>query len=105
MAMPDGVKALLDLAAAPAEKLTQRVYNIRAFSPSAEEIATVVSKAFPTVNISYAPHPVRQAIIDSWCADVDDTAARRDWGWTPDYDMQRAFDEYLIPTIARVYGG
>jgi nucleoside-diphosphate-sugar epimerase len=57
------------------------------------------------VNISYAPHPVRQAIIDSWCADVDDTAARRDWGWTPDYDMQRAFDEYLIPTIARVYGG
>ena len=105
MAMPDGVKALLDLAAAPAEKLTQRVYNIRAFSPSAEEIATVVAKAFPGVSITYAPHPVRQAIIDSWCADVDDAAARRDWGWTPDYDMQRAFDEYLIPTIARVYGG
>lgn len=103
MAMPDGVKALLDLAAAPAENLTQRVYNIGAFSPSAEEIAVKVMEAFPGAEIAYAPHPKRQAIIDSWCADVNDEAARRDWGWKPDYDMQRAFDEYLIPTISGVY--
>ncbi len=103
MAMPDGVKALLDLAAAPAENLTQRVYNIGAFSPSAEEIASKVMEAFPGAEITYAPHPKRQAIIDSWCADVNDEAARRDWGWKPDYDMERAFDEYLIPTISGVY--
>ncbi|MEY3385657.1 MAG: hypothetical protein RIR53_468 [Bacteroidota bacterium] len=103
MAMPDGVKALLDLAAAPAENLTQRVYNIGAFAPSAEEIAAKVKSAFPNADVTYAPHPKRQAIVDSWCADVNDSAARRDWGWSPDYDMQRAFDEYLIPTISKVY--
>lgn len=105
MAMPDGVKALLDLASAPAESLRQRVYNIGAFSPSAEEIAAKVRTAFPSAEITYAPHPKRQAIIDSWCADVDDSAARRDWGWRPDYDMDRAFNEYLIPTISGVYAG
>jgi threonine 3-dehydrogenase len=103
MAMPDGVKALLDLAAAPAENLTQRVYNIGAFAPSAEDIAAKVVSAFPNAEISYAPHPKRQAIVDSWCADVNDAAARRDWGWAPDYDMDRAFNEYLIPTISKVY--
>ncbi len=103
MAMPDGVKALLDLAAAPAASLTQRVYNIGAFSPSAEEIAAKVQQAFPGAEITYAPHPKRQAIIDSWCADVNDEAARRDWNWRPDYDMERAFNEYLIPTISGVY--
>lgn len=105
MAMPDGVKALLDLAAAPMENLTQRVYNIGAFSPSAEEIAVKVKSAFPSAEITYAPHPQRQAIVDSWCGDVNDSAARRDWGWKPDFDMDRAFNEYLIPIISKVYAG
>ncbi len=103
MAMPDGVKALLNLAAAPAENLTQRVYNIGAFAPTAEEIARRVQSAFPGSDVSYQPHPKRQAIIDSWCADVDDSKARADWGWKPDYDIDRAFNEYLIPTISSVY--
>ncbi len=103
MAMPDGVKALLNLAAAPAHQLTRRVYNIGAFAPTAEEIAARVMQAFPSAQISYQPHPKRQAIVDSWCANVDDSAARRDWGWNPDYNFDRAFDEYLIPTIAGVY--
>jgi nucleoside-diphosphate-sugar epimerase len=105
MTMPDGVKALIQLAAAPAEKLSRRVYNIGAFSPTAEEIAARVKQAFPEAEVTYAPHAKRQAIIDSWCADVVDTAARADWGWTPDYDIDRAFDEYLIPTISSVYAG
>lgn len=103
MAMPDGVKALLDLAAAPAEDLTRRVYNIGAFAPSAAEIEQHVKAAFPEAQISYAPHPKRQAIVDTWCADVNDEAARNDWGWSPEYDMDRAFNEYLIPTIGSVY--
>jgi hypothetical protein len=47
--------------------------------------------------------PRRQAIIDSWPADVDDTAARRDWGYAPRYGLDAAFHEYLIPTIRRRY--
>jgi nucleoside-diphosphate-sugar epimerase len=103
MAMPDGVRALLMLAAAPKERLTRRVYNIGAFAPSAEEIAAKVKSAFPNANVTYAPHPKRQAIVDSWCADVNDAAARTDWGWSAEYDMDRAFNEYLIPNIAGVY--
>lgn len=105
MTMPDGVKALIELAAAPIENLTRRVYNIGAFAPTAEEIAVKVKQAFPDAQITYAPHAKRQAIIDSWCADVIDDTARKDWGWKPDYDIDRAFDEYLIPTISSVYAG
>ncbi|MCO6466616.1 MAG: NAD-dependent epimerase/dehydratase family protein [Bradyrhizobiaceae bacterium] len=103
MAMPDGVKALLALAQAPLQSLTRRTYNIGAFAPSAEAIAEYVCRAFPNAEVTYAPHAKRQAIVDSWCADVNDQAARADWGWTPDYDMNRAFEEYLVPTISSVY--
>jgi hypothetical protein len=47
----------------------------------------------------------RQGIVDSWPADVDDGAARRDWGHAPRYDFASAFGEYLIPTIRKRYGG
>ena len=47
----------------------------------------------------------RQGIVDSWPADVDDSAARRDWGWQREYDMERAFDEYLVPAVVKRYAG
>jgi nucleoside-diphosphate-sugar epimerase len=103
MAMPDGVKALLDLANAPREALTRTVYNVAAFSLSAEEFSRQVLAAFPDAQISFDPHAKRQAIIDSWPADVDDSAARADWGWSPDYAVQRAFEEYLVPNIRERY--
>ncbi|MCU0330285.1 MAG: NAD-dependent epimerase/dehydratase family protein [Candidatus Kapabacteria bacterium] len=103
MAMPDGVEALLKLASADRSRLRQRVYNIGAFAPSAEAIAAEVRSVWPNTDITYAPHPKRQAIIDSWCADVDDSAARADWDWAPAYDQRRAFDDYLIPIISERY--
>jgi hypothetical protein len=45
----------------------------------------------------------RQGIVDSWPADVDDGAARRDWGFAPRYGLESAFDDYLIPTIRSRY--
>jgi nucleoside-diphosphate-sugar epimerase len=103
MAMPDGVEALLGLASAPRERLTRTAYNVRAFNPSAEEIRAVVLSAFPDAAITFAVDDKRQGIVDSWPADVDDAAARRDWGFGPAYDFERAFREYLIPTIRRRY--
>ena len=103
MAMPDGVEALIRLAAAPRETLSRMVYNVGAFNPSAEEIRGRVVAAFPGANITFAPHLKRQQIVDSWPADVDDSAARRDWGFAPRYDEARAFSEYLIPTIRERY--
>ncbi len=105
MAMPDAIKALTRLAAAPVASLTQRVYNAGAFSLSAAEIRERVLRAFPQAQITFRPDPPRAAIVDTWPADVDDSAARRDWGWSADYDVDRTFDEYLVPAITRLYGG
>jgi threonine 3-dehydrogenase len=103
MAMPDGVEALLRLAAASRAELNHTVYNVAAFNPSAEEVRELVLKAFPAAEISFAPDLKRQGIVDTWPADVDDSAARADWGFAPRYDLQRAFSEYLIPTIREYY--
>ncbi len=103
MAMPDGVEALLRLAAAPRERLGRTAYNVGAFNPSAEEVRQVVLGAFPGATITYTVDEARQGIVDSWPADVDDSAARTDWGFAPNYDFERAFSEYLIPTIRRRY--
>jgi nucleoside-diphosphate-sugar epimerase len=103
MAMPDGVDALLVLAAAPRDRLTRSAYNLTAFHPSAAEIRDVVLAAFPDATINYKVDAKRQGIVDSWPAAVDDSAARRDWGFSPTYDFDRAFREYLIPTIRQRY--
>lgn len=103
VAMPDGVEALLALARAPREKLTRTAYNVGAFNPSAAEIRDVVVQAFPNAQITYAVDNRRQGIVDSWPADVDDRAARADWGYAPAHDFARAFSEYLIPTIRKRY--
>ena len=104
MAMPDGVEALLQLGTAPRERLTRTAYNVAAFNPSAEEIRNVVVRAFPSAEITWETDSKRQAIVDSWPADVDDSRARHDWGFAPKYDFERAFSEYLIPQIRERYG-
>jgi len=103
MAMPDGVAALLRLAAAPAARLSRRVYNIGAFAPSAGEILQFTKRAFPKAEVAFAPDVKRQGIIDGWPEDVNDAAARADWGWQPAYGLERAFSEYLIPAITKRY--
>lgn len=103
MAMPDGVAALLALAKAPRASLTLPAYNIGAFAPTVTEVEAEVRRAFPNAQISYKIDAKRQGIVDSWPADVDDTAARNDWGFTPQYGFETAFREYLIPTIKKRY--
>lgn len=103
MVMPDATKALLLLAAAPAERLTRTIYNVTSFAPSAGEIADIVRRALPDAAISFDPESKRKDIVDSWPAQMDDAAARRDWGWLPDYGLTSAFDDYLIPAIRQRY--
>lgn len=103
MAMPDGVAALLKLAAAPKQTLTRTAYNLAAFNPSAQDVHDEVMRHFPGAKLSWHTDTKRQSIVDSWPEDVDDSAARRDWGFEPKYDFARAFGEYLIPTIRDRY--
>jgi nucleoside-diphosphate-sugar epimerase len=104
MAMPDAIRALLAVEAAPRERLTRSAYNVASFSPTAGEILARVRREFGDVQVSFETDSRRQAIVDSWPADQDDACARRDWGWAPEYDEARAFDEYLFPTIRSRYG-
>jgi nucleoside-diphosphate-sugar epimerase len=87
------------LAGADAARLTQSVYNVSAFSASAGELADLVRRAFPGARVSFAPDARRQAIVDSWPADVDDAPARHDWGFVPGHDLGRAFHDYLVPGV------
>jgi len=103
MAMPDAVEALLMLAHAPRAVLTRTAYNLGAFAPTAEEVRGEVLRAFPAAEITYKVDEKRQGIVDSWPEDVDDSAARRDWGFAPKYDFERTFREYLIPVIRGKY--
>ncbi|HEY7169281.1 MAG TPA: NAD-dependent epimerase/dehydratase family protein [Vicinamibacterales bacterium] len=103
MAMPDASEALRVLAAAKRERLSRTAYNVGAFSRSAAEIREMVVAAFPGARITYKIDEKRQGIVDSWPADVDDSAARADWDFRPAYDFERTFREYLIPAIGHKY--
>jgi threonine 3-dehydrogenase len=101
MYMPDGVRALLELGLAERGRLTRTIYNIAAFSPRADEIATSVQRVLPNAKFTYKPDAVRQGILDSWPKSLDDSAARRDWGWSPRYDLDAMTDD-LIPRVRRM---
>jgi threonine 3-dehydrogenase len=103
MVMPDAVKSLQMLTAAPKSALKHSVYNVTSFSLSAAEFRQWVRKFFPDAEVTFQPDIKRQTIVDSWPADLDDGAARRNWNWQPDYDVQRSFGEYLVPNIRSMY--
>ena len=104
MVMPDAIRALLALEHTPRERLTQVVYNVTSFSPTAGQILTRVRSEFPGACVRFEPDPRRQAIVDTWPADLDDSRARSDWHWAPLFDERRAFEDYLFPTIRRRWG-
>jgi nucleoside-diphosphate-sugar epimerase len=103
MAMPDAVEVICRLMAAPQEGLSRMVYNVGAFAPTAEQIRAEVLAAFPCAELRTVVDKKRQGIVDTWPADVDDSAARRDWGHNPQYDFKTAFGDYLIPRICKRY--
>ncbi|MCA9291497.1 MAG: NAD-dependent epimerase/dehydratase family protein [Phycisphaerales bacterium] len=103
MTMPEAIDATLQLAAAEASTLTQCVYNISSFSPSAGDIADLVREFFPDATITFEPDEARQAIVDSWPEDVDCSAAMNDWGYRPQHDLRSAFRDYLVPQITARY--
>jgi nucleoside-diphosphate-sugar epimerase len=105
LTMPEAVEATLALARAPEASLRRCVYNVSGFSPSAGELAETVRAYFPEARISFEPDEARQAIVDSWPEDVDDSAARADWRWTPTHDLESAFEGYLVPRIRARYAG
>ena len=95
MYMPDAIRATIDLMEAPAEQVKERgSYNLAGISFSPEEIAAEVARHIPGFKMSYAPDE-RQAYADSWPRSIDDSAARKDWGWKPEFDLKGMTDDMM----------
>jgi len=89
MYMPDGLKAAVNLMEADPSRLRHRnAYNVTAESFNPEQLADEIKKYIPGFKINYNVDPMRQAIADSWPNRLDDSAAREDWGWSPDYNLE-----------------
>jgi nucleoside-diphosphate-sugar epimerase len=89
MYMPDGLKAAVNLMEADPSRLKHRnAYNVTAESFDPEQLAREIKKYIPDFEMNYDVDPMRQAIADSWPNRLDDSAAREDWGWSPDYDLE-----------------
>ena len=87
MYMPDCIKATIELMEADLSSLTRHAdYNLAAFSFSPSELVAEIEKHIPDLACSYEPD-FRQQIADSWPRSIDDSAARRDWGWKPQYSL------------------
>ena len=89
MYMPDGLKAAVNLMEADPSRLKYRnAYNVTAESFNPKQLADEIKKYIPDFEMNYDVDPMRQAIADSWPNRSDDSAAREDWGWSPDYDLK-----------------
>ena len=96
MYMDDAIRATVDIMEAPRENIkTSMGYNLSAISFSPKEIYEEIKKHIPNLTISYAPDH-RQAIADSWPASIDDSMARIDWGWTPEFDLSKMTEVMLM---------
>lgn len=95
MYMPDAIRATIELMEAPASAISVRTsYNISGMSFAPREIAAEIKKHVPDFTIAYQPD-YRQAIADSWPQSIDDSTARNDWGWKPEYDLSRMTADML----------
>lgn len=86
--MPDAIKAAVDVMEADPKKLRHRnAFNVTSMSFSPEDQAAYIRRYIPDFEIDYNVDPVRQALANSWPNTLEDYAARVEWGWQPDYDL------------------
>jgi nucleoside-diphosphate-sugar epimerase len=96
MYMPDALKAAIDLMEADPSKLVHRnAFNITAMAFTPEELVLEIKKHIPEFEIYYDVDPVKQGIADSWPDMLDDSCARQEWGWNPEYDLPTMVKDML----------
>jgi nucleoside-diphosphate-sugar epimerase len=102
MYMPDAIRGTIQLAEADFSRLRHHSnYNLAAMSFSAGELARCIQKYLPHFDVSYAPD-YHQAIADSWPHSIDDSAAREEWGWKPQWDIEAMTQDMLAHLQARL---
>ncbi|RKZ28271.1 L-threonine 3-dehydrogenase, partial [bacterium] len=105
MYMPDCIKATIDLAEADFSKLKHHCdFNVAAMSFSAGELAESIKKYIPDFEVKYEPD-YRQEIADSWPSSIDDSVAREEWGWQPEWDLDKMTKDMLEKLTKRYREG
>ncbi len=96
MYMPDAIRAIIGLMAADPARLDHRnAFNLAAMNFTPEELAAEIRMHIPDLAVDYEVEPVLQAIADSWPRSIDDSAAREEWDWRPDYDLATMTSDML----------
>jgi len=103
--MPDAIQAITMLMQRESKYLTNNVYNITSFSPTVKDLYTETIKYYSTFKIIYAIDDERQRIVNSWPNNIDDSKAREEWNWKPQYILKNAYKYYLIPKVSHYYKG
>ncbi len=96
MYMPDALRAAVEVMEADPAKLVHRnSFNIASMSFCPKELFEVIKKRIPDATFDYNVDPVKAAIADSWPNKMDDTCAREEWGWKPEWDINMMVDDML----------
>jgi len=104
MYMPDAIRSIIELMNADSSKLTVRTsYNLAAVSFSAKELETAVKKKIPKLKVTYTPD-FRQKIADSWPKTIDDSAARKDWGWKHTFSTEDIVGDMYSNLVKKLKG-
>tara|TARA_Y100000590_G_C15596240_1_gene968159 strand:+ start:232 stop:1215 length:984 start_codon:yes stop_codon:yes gene_type:complete len=103
MVMPDAISAMIQLIESSKHQLKSAIYNVTSFSPSALDIEMKIKAFFPDFEVKYDRNNDRQKIVNSWPNNINDSCAKKDWLWNPQYDFNSAFNNYIIPNLFEHY--
>ena len=94
MYVPDAIKALIEVAEADISRLRRHAdYNVNSMSFEPVELADAIRRRVPGFQMDFDVDPLRQYIADSWPNSLDDTVARQEWDWRPDYGIDAMVDD------------
>ena len=99
--MPDAIEAIDQLMNKIKNSLNKTVYNITSFSPTVLNLLKIIQRKYTDFQLTYSIDKMRQSIIDSWPDFIDDYHAKNDWGWKPKYDLDTAFNNYIVPQLTK----
>lgn len=103
MYMPDALNAAIKLMEADPSRLVHRnAFNIASMSFAPETIFEAIKKEIPSFEIEYNPDPLKQSIADSWPDSMDDSCARAEWDWKPEYDLESMTKDMIVKLRARL---
>ena len=97
--MPDAINAMIQIMAISKEKLKNNVYNITSFSPTVLDLFEIIKNEFPEFKLQYHIDEMRQNIVNEWPNKINDSLAKNDWGWEPEYNLKDAFKDYIFQNM------